>query len=220
MEGTRNEKIVIVLSAYIIGFSTAFIAFGVNSQYQQVQTQSEFQRAYVQVVAQEDKTQSIARIEKDGEGLFIVTEAGYKRLLSAKQSDQGASLIASIATPGFHAETISESLSFDNAYIYFCEQQTPDAKNCMPYVYSLEDDALHPVKVNGEVYNPSVAVHTAQWTEGGSLIIDGMESGNSNRPWEFTKVETVASETQDIAPEVDEETTEVPLAPTEQPTLQ
>ena len=35
LEGSRHEKVIIVLASYVIGFLTAYIAFGINSTYAQ-----------------------------------------------------------------------------------------------------------------------------------------------------------------------------------------
>ena len=36
MEGTRNERVIMVMAAYVIGFTTAFIAFGLNQMEESV----------------------------------------------------------------------------------------------------------------------------------------------------------------------------------------
>ena len=79
MEGTRNERVAILLTAYFIGFVTAYIAFGV--------TQLEDKIKYVSApaiqnaaVIQAQTTNALLTI--DSHGLSVVVN-GEVRLLSA-----------------------------------------------------------------------------------------------------------------------------------------
>ncbi len=110
MEGSRNEKIVIVLSAYVIGFTTAFIAFGINNSYTPSVPEEDFSRSYVQPLSVKVAPQVISSIEENDEGFFAVI-GGYKRMLSAKRSTLGANVIASNATSGFYTAVIANTLS-------------------------------------------------------------------------------------------------------------
>jgi hypothetical protein len=194
MEGTRNEKIVIVLSAYVIGFTTAFIAFGIHNPSETQISDNSFNRSYAQPLSATEDIGTISSIEKNDEGLFAVTR-GYSRLLSVKRGSQGATLIAATPTPGFHAAVIADALSKDAKFIYFCEQQTADAKECIAYVYSLADDSLHRVKVNGEAYAPSVESQTAVWTDDSKLALNNMLSNSPEKPWEFTVTQEATRDT-------------------------
>lgn len=199
MEGSRNEKIVIVLSAYVIGFTTAFIAFGINNSYTPSVPEEDFSRSYVQPLSVKVAPQVISSIEENDEGFFAVI-GGYKRMLSAKRSTLGANVIASNATSGFYTAIIANTLSKDAQFVYFCEQQKTDAKDCAAYVYSLADDSLHRVKVNGKSYDPIIEGHTALWNDDTTLVLNGITSTEAIKPWNFTM--EVVKEAESAAPVV------------------
>ncbi len=196
MEGTRNEKIIIVISAYIIGFTTSFIAFGLETPNQTEVPQSQEQHVHAQVEKFDASLETISSIETNDDGLFIVTD-GYSRLLSAKRGSLGASLIASVPTPGFHTKIIAASLSKDLKFVYFCEQQIPDTQKCSPYVYSLLDDSSHVVKLNGAVFEQAIEGHTAVWTDNNLLVLNENLTSNPQKPWEFLAVEEAKTSPQE-----------------------
>lgn len=203
MEGTRHEKIAIIIAAYIIGFTTAFIAFGVNQPKNPIEP--------LQVTArnqQVDTKESLASnvitsVGYSNEGLFAVT-AGYERLLSAKASTLGASAIASGGTSGYYFKIIDAEASRDGRFVYFCEQLTQDSKTCDPYVYAIEDDSLHPVKADDVKYQSPVATHESAWSDANELVLNGMISSEKDSPWLLVsnKSESDASFESGDAPQV------------------
>ena len=121
-------------------------------------------------------------------------------MLSVKRSTQGANVIASNATSGFYSTIVADTLSKNSQFVYFCEQQKSDAKDCAAYVYSLADDTLHRVKVNGKSYDPIIEGHTALWNDDTTLVLNGITSTDAIKPWNFTM--EVVKEAESAAPVV------------------
>ncbi len=182
MKNTRHERITLVVAAYIIGFTTAFIAFGVNQigggestnviSYNSVNTAEK-------VTTRPDSVASI-RVEKDG---LVVVAEGLQRLLSARKSAFSASVISSSPAPGFAERLVEAELSRNNKFVYFCEQLDMESETCDPYVYSLENDTVYSVTLNGEKYFPAIGGHSSAWSPVGYLSINEYTSASPDTPW-------------------------------------
>ena len=182
MENSRHDRVIVIVSSYIIGFTSAFIAFGLtNTSNNNLKlTTSDFKVAHevANVVESEKKTASL-HIEADG--LVVVTPEGERLLSARKTPELAASVIAS--KPGYAVKLTEAELSRDSKYVYFCEQLSSDTETCDPYVYSLSEDVLHPVKVGGEDYKPVNETHHSAWSPAGFLTLDGHISTSIAEPW-------------------------------------
>ena len=186
MEGTRHEKIAIIIASYVIGFTTAFIAFGINQPDSRMQVQIQGgQNNSAQQVSDND----ITSVGYGNDGLFVIT-SGYERLLSAKASTLGASAISSKGTSGYYYKIVDAEASRDGRFVYFCEQLTQDAETCDPYVYAVEDDSLHMVKADGSAYKSPVATHESAWSDDNDLVLNSMSSAVKDTPWLLSTPET------------------------------
>jgi len=189
MENSRHERAYVVMTSYVIGFTSAFIAFGINHVVQTdfVVIEDLTQTAAVQQPAMQPRMgQSYsASIRIEPAGLVVVSEAG-KRLLSArKDSPYLASVISSEAQPGLAVKIVEAELSRDSRFVYFCEQLQAEAQSCVAYVYNIASDVLHPLKVRGAVYEPQIVTHTSAWSQDGNLMVDGFISSSPLTPWEL-----------------------------------
>lgn len=186
MEGTQHEKIGIVIAAYIIGFSTAFIAFGINnlkeealplvSSYQQSTWNNDVYAEY------EEVTEGIIGVSVAQDGLFAVTAAN-ERILSANQAVLSASVIDSSDLSGYYYEIIDAEASPNGMFVYFCEQLTAESETCDPYIYSLEDDSVHTVKVGEEKYKSVITEHASAWSTSSTLSLNEFSSKDAQKPW-------------------------------------
>ena len=184
MEGNRHEKVAIVLSAYIIGFTTAFIGFGINDVYEVAPTEM--------VVVESSKLNQIdkALTEEDvitsvslgDDGLYASTKENTF-LLSAKKTSFGASLVATQETPGQHYAVEGAEVSRDGKFAYFCEQLSENNDTCDAYVYSLKENTLYKVSYDGVAYAPAIASHVSSWSEEGLLHVNKGVSISKNEPW-------------------------------------
>lgn len=189
MEGTRHEKIFIVLLAYTIGFTTAFIGFGLSSMNHKSQ-QDEFSALEsVSTYKQpgHNYKQLHAKIDSigfDDSGLYASVR-GYKRILSAKQSTLVTSVAQSLPTPGFYTEIYNPLLSPDGWFAFFCEQTSVADKTCTPYVYSLYDDTVYGVSINGQTQHIDIQDSNLLWSSENELVINGWYSVDGETPWKF-----------------------------------
>ncbi len=189
MENSRHERAFVVMASYVIGFTSAFIAFGINHFTPTdviVMSDTITQIATQQPAMQPRQGQSYsASIRVEPAGLVVVSEAG-KRLLSArKDSPYLASVISAEPQPGLAVKIIEAELSRDSRFVYFCEQLTPDSQSCTAYVYSIADDVLHPLQVRDAGYEPQIVTHTSAWSQDGNLMVDGFISSSAETPWEL-----------------------------------
>lgn len=192
MEGTRHEKTAIMLAAYVIGFTTAFIAFGINRLSDPANMQIETTQStslYTEEKGADANAEEITNIGFNKDGLFAIT-SGYERLLSADKSVLGANISNSVQdTPGFYYSIVDAEASRNGKFVYFCEQISADADNCDPYVYSLQDDSVHPIKLDGEAYKALIAEHESAWSESNHLVLNKMTSVDNITPWVFVTIE-------------------------------
>jgi len=190
MEGTRHEKIVLVLVAYVIGFITAFIAFGLKGDSVPVLVRSENLSSQLNVNSEEYTTAdaAITDVGFGSDGLFVMTNDS-ERILSADKNALSASVISTTDNiPGFYFSIIDAEASRDGKFAYFCEQRVADAEECYPYVYSIDDDSVHAVKVDGSLYLSPIASHESSWSERGVLTLNQMMSVDAATPWILTTI--------------------------------
>jgi len=193
MEGTRHEKAILIVAAYVIGFTSAFIAFGLSNT--QV---SEPQISFINKLEASPSSQSsasVASVVLRDDGLYLVT-GETDRLLSAKRSILGEE--TSKALPGFFENMIDAEASRDGRFVYFCEQLTQEAENCDPYVYAVETDALYHVKKDGNDLYPIVSNHESMWVNDSVLVVNGVSSEDVNKPWLLFSPEMVAGAEEEV----------------------
>jgi len=193
MEGSRHEKMYLILTSYIIGFVTAFIAFGVTKTEPLTQV----------IVVQNEKSQTSVMPEApvkeptslifSDEGLFAITQ-GYKRLLSVNKSSLGASVLTTTSNSGFYTNVYEAQVSPNGEFIYYCEQLDASDDSCYPYIYRVGDDTLYPLVHDGEKYVSPIADHAVAWTSDNLLTINGYLSENEASPWELMQSEVVTTD--------------------------
>jgi hypothetical protein len=179
MEGTRHEKAFLVITAYVIGFTTAFIAFAIPNMQSYDAVDALTFAPTVKSVSVSTPTLSVGKGE---EGLYAITPT-YQRLLSVDRSTLGANLIDSAPSSGYYYAIIDAEASRNGQFVYYCEQIDESDTTCDPYVYELATDSLHPVTVDGAQVKPVIADHTAAWTDTSELMIDDHISADPAQPW-------------------------------------
>jgi len=177
MEGTRNERVIILITSYIIGFLTAYIAFGV------INLEEEIRFVYVptqQTAAVAASDTPDVRVYVNETGLIFDNGQEQQVVSALSIPTEGAAL-----AEGDTVVIVNYSLSKDSQYVYFCEQPSLSAQSCIPYVYSVAENTLHPVTVEGERVAFDSATHDATWNTQGRLIADNYASVDSSTPWEL-----------------------------------
>lgn len=203
MEGHRHEKVAIIICAYIIGFSTAFIGFGVNAL-QNTEVQKKSMTAEVVKVAEVPKADIqknvITSISFGGDGLYAVTPAG-NILLSVNKSALEASVIGATRNSGYYFAIVDAEASRDGKFAYFCEQLMENDTTCDPFVYDLQGDILHKVLKDGNAITLDVKSHASSWNETGFLTTNGAMSISAEKPWQLAEVQNQQSEEPEITTE-------------------
>lgn len=160
MTGNRHEQAILVVMAYIVGFVTAYIAFGAN----QVEQATEI--VYVPTSLATPADQTIASTLADA-----VTAANNAAAIAGAYYEQGQlsvnknneTVLLSIDTevmpelvndPQFADQGLHQSSpifieSSTGRYVYFCEEYSIPG-SCRSFVYDTEQDMIIPVTINGE----------------------------------------------------------------------
>lgn len=140
----KNEKVALVIFAYIIGFTTAFIAFAINDKSQSgsdLVILNDDQEAGV--YADGIQTNSEVELLNNADGLFILKD-GNERILSAVATD-------GMSGEGFHTEVFSSVVSPNGQYVHFCASLVGETGVCTNFVYSVGDDMVYKVRVGDEL---------------------------------------------------------------------
>jgi hypothetical protein len=189
MEGTRHEKVGLIIASYVIGFVTAFIAFG--------QAKMTAPEPIVVIQREVERTTSVAEASQpttvgfNEDGLYAITPQG-ERIISANRNVLSASAVESL--PGYFYNIIDAEPSRDGSFVYFCEQLTEESESCDSYVYSVAADTLYRVTVDGEAYSPAIAGHNSMWGTQNELSINGALTMDLSHPWLLESAPEVVSQ--------------------------
>lgn len=180
MEGTRHERAALVVVAYFIGAVTVFIGFNAPQvDYSESTTDLTASVINANQSVQATQASSIARYAE--RVLTVMTLDGERTLsFSVEASDQ---IPSEFSVQGAHFGELSYSASPSDEFIFFCEQKSPDADTCSPFVYDVLSDTIYPLRLNGErVALLTTAAGTASWS-GNILTIGSETSRDAVSPW-------------------------------------
>ena len=172
----KNEKVALVFFAYVIGFTTAFIAFAINDN-ENSKGDAIAVRKYSEIVEHTDKVQqnnSGVEVVERPEGLFVLNN-NQERILSA-------AALEGMSGEGFHTEIFTSSVSPDGQYVHFCASLVGESGVCTNFVYSIMDDLIYRVRIDGEpLKNTSIDASTVSWVSNDALnFSEGSASASSN----------------------------------------
>lgn len=170
----KHENVIIVVLTYIIGFNTAFIAFGLEvnlySAKDSLSAANNYQQASLANVA------STKVVERE-DGLYVVTDKG-ERILSAEVDESRA------GQEGFHNTIVTAQVSPNGELIHYCAQAKAEDNFCFNYVYELKSDSIYRVQTGtGEHVASLTRASGDSWSGSRSLMIEGMVSVNDETPW-------------------------------------
>lgn len=190
IEGTPNEKALLVVFSYIIGFISAFIAFNfavpVMDTVDVYHAKSSSQSASV-VSSQEEQVQSNSTVVYEDNGLYLYTETQDEPTLLSKNIQSVGMDYTELPTlydkQGLHTEVPVHTHFTVQGYIYYCEVYDV-ASECTPYIYDVDRKTLH---VLTDSDGPlSVAVSTAQdfsMTSASGIEMGNYRSISLSQPW-------------------------------------
>lgn len=171
----KNEKVMLVILAYIIGFQTAYIAFGLTDDRRSVAPGDFSPAASIEKTTNTSK-ESLS-VSELSDGLYA-TLGNQERLLSAQVIGTTKS------RPGFHNAVISSSVSPNKKFIHYCVQETESSKTCSHYIYELAADTTYRVETEGgSNVDTDFTSASAIWDNAGLFLVGNFISYNSEKPW-------------------------------------
>jgi len=202
MEGTKHEKVVLVILAYLIGFTTALIAYGIRPipDYSSPETKLELN----------DVIENTAFVDKQNIQQSSTTEAtdpstnefvNYHDGRLSVHNDQGDFLLSinkdlidteqliEFKNYGIHYSNNAPFflVSADKKYIYFCEQHGEE-DNCSNFIFDVKSSIVQFVNNEKQKIVTSRAVaEKAYWREDGTLKVGDFSSVSADTPWKVIK---------------------------------
>lgn len=200
IQGTPNERAMLVAFAYVSGFTAAFIAFGLSisdSSFNASSQISQNQAASVQFATREEQEDSLSlsgeivstsvdlTVVYENDGLYIYGNTDIPTLLS-KNADAAGFLYESDVISnkqGFH--TALPHFEYFSALnkVVFCEQYEVLGV-CTPYIFDTIDQILRVFTFEGEplVIDNQQATQLSV-TSAGSFTIGDFRSASADEPW-------------------------------------
>lgn len=183
IEGSRNEKVMILLASYVIGFTTAYIAYGINSNLLPEPAFPVNLNTQSATVALATKPASNVIYELTDKGLEVIVD-GNRQLVSVPASSLSEQERAEMGDQGVYETVAGVSLSSSGEYLYYCEYPV-GAISCNPFVYKIATQVAYPVEVFG-VIDP--VIDDQLRFDGDMLVSDEFVSVNPITPWQLVEV--------------------------------
>lgn len=172
----NHEPALLVVLAYVIGFTTAFIAFHLSEQDDWAATLD-----YVGTTSVIESVATGTKLLIQDDGLFVEKD-GKERVLSAKTNDAQAD-------DGFHVRIIAATLSPDENFVHYCVQIREESDKCVNYIYSVDADLVYRVKNDTEeVFSLIEDGKNLAWDKDGSLVLVGYQSVDALEPWRMAAI--------------------------------
>ena len=175
MEGNRHERVALLITAYIIGFITAFIAYGLTGT--NVPTPTVVNTTPNNTSQPLSATQGAATVNAvtpqvdlyaDEAGLHVSARSNDDVLLSAAIDVSKDNEYVGI--DGAHFSIPFASVSPDRSHVYFCEQPTPESTTCKPFIYNINEEIVYPVMDEASRISFEIASHDVTWSNDGRLV--------------------------------------------------
>lgn len=173
MKSVRFERSLLIILAYIIGFTTAFIAFNQSLN----QSNSVPQIASTGKVMEEKNDWELILNDV---GLFI-KQGDNERILSANKNS--LSMDADIERVGFHHKITNAQVSPSKKFIFYCELLSMTSEGCVPVVYDIEKDTAHLVSLPDTEGVVVLNYNDNPWSDDDLLTINDFQSHSSDQPW-------------------------------------
>ena len=186
----KHERATLIVFAYIIGFTTAYIAYALTPSAPAPTYTAVPQPTAPAVVTTPNRVAGVSareatprqyqsvEAEMTGEGLFAILD-GQSRILSAQA-------IRATGQAGFHDEVIAYAPSPDNQFIAYCVRQTGMSASCNPYVYDVAADVVRKAKLinsSAELIVPTTQAEVS-W-QGGLLTVGDYIADGVDTPWQL-----------------------------------
>lgn len=188
----KHERASIVFLSYLIGFTTAFIGYGLA-------TDEEYLAPLVVAPAAPSQlgtvVGSITPVEvpevtvppraeagdvayETEEGLFMEV-AGEARLISPDQ------LTTPFPELNPHTSVATYVVSTTKDYMFYCTISVIDSIACNPFVYSWADNTIYPVSIGSINGTFDSSMVKAAWSSDGRLQVNQYVSVSASAPWQL-----------------------------------
>lgn len=134
----RHERAIVLTLAYIIGFTTAYIAFGISTDdagERIVRSASQSQNVASVMTAMPEPLITTDDVGLDDRGLYVVLD-GEEQFVSGilpEGAEPGA---------GYHVSIDVLSLANDGRLLYYCAQESFEQEGCTEYVYNVAKHSI------------------------------------------------------------------------------
>lgn len=196
LEGTKNEKVVLVLLAYIIGLTSGYIAFAIQYNYDEVSYNSTLPAIVGNSDAETAENVSTTNgivlgespMAKDfvyyEENRLFVEVAEGRMLLSVHVDTIETELGADFASQGTHVRQPVYLSNEDKTNIFFCEYMNSE-KECSAYMFNVEESVIRPVVVTGtHLLLTEGEAEAVQWDD--SILVVGNLVSLPLQPWSLS----------------------------------
>ncbi len=164
----KNEQIILVVLAYVIGFTTAFIAFSLDNKKEHINF---VEAVDVKRVANVAQASSVSILNNE-EGLFV-SKDGEERILSGK--------VLGVSTEdGFHTGIASTNISPDGLYVHYCAEMDEGDNSCVNFIYSVAEDKVFKLSFDQDLSVSSDTNQNVFWLSSNTLSISGHEVSAAN----------------------------------------
>ncbi len=204
LEGTKHEKAVLVVLAYIIGLTSGFIGFGINNYFHDgfrnnmMDDTDMMEYSDSPVLGTSDKAGYVPPSGQppegsEGEGTVIYengqltaeTDEG-QMVLSVHIDQLGDTIPETLSVQGHHIEPPVYMASPEGKYVYFCEQHL-GADDCTNLLFDSEAVSIQYVQVDDQKFSiPASQAASAYWAVDG-LHIGEYTSESVETPWKLIK---------------------------------
>lgn len=197
LEGTKHEKAVLIIVAYIIGFTSGFIAFGLSALYQSNANLAALPTDFTPQATPytpptsnppADSESDDVAVASYSDGKLYATIGAEKFVLSISDEVMPNDNVEGFSTQGIHIGLPAFSTSSDGRFIHFCEQKTAE-DSCMHFVFDATSNLIQFVAVDGTKLSTSLEEAEAVEWNGNILSIGNYRSIDGNSPWEVANTE-------------------------------
>jgi hypothetical protein len=204
MEGTKHEKITLVVLGYLIGAVTVFLGTCLP-QKKSYDYSHQLSTPVIEINQKQDETSefsdeatsvdnstiagdaaneeaAVANGVRYVDGALRITLADAEYVLSVHQDLLPADT-TSFTQQGFHVSEPAYKMSPDGRFVFFCEQHDAGADNCHGFIYDTAANVIQILQSDGERLVLTIpSALSAAW-EGSNFRIEGLASIDAEKPW-------------------------------------
>lgn len=201
IEGTPNERALLVTFAYIAGFTAAFILFGVAALHTTGSSIVVAPAATTQTAgvihsttqpdtppaASPSSVAASSDLVYENNGLYFYADQEFAILLSKEKAAAGVSYTADAPlsdTQGFHTALPHYQFIAAQDVVFFCEQYAVTGV-CTPYMFDVVNETLYVFRdADGPITISSNDARLVNVTSAGSFVLGNYRSVQPEQPWE------------------------------------